>query len=73
MYKGYFAFRYYYKIKVFAIVEGKRLVYKFGPMATGWKPYTSNGPRTHLNVGPLKRCFKCLCILPSADTLKVIF
>ncbi|XP_060569971.1 uncharacterized protein LOC132728338 isoform X2 [Ruditapes philippinarum] len=31
------AMRYYYKKKIFQPVIGKRLVYKFGPNATGWK------------------------------------
>ncbi|XP_045158073.2 uncharacterized protein LOC123524166 [Mercenaria mercenaria] len=31
------AMRYYYKKKIFQPVLGKRLVYKFGPCATGWK------------------------------------
>ena len=29
--------RYYYKRQVFQPVLGKRLVYKFGPRAVGWK------------------------------------
>jgi len=37
------AMRYYYKNKIFSIVEGKRLVYKFGSKATGWKPRSSSG------------------------------
>lgn len=32
------AMRYYYKNKVFQSVTGRRLVYKFGPTATGWRP-----------------------------------
>lgn len=32
------AMRYYYKSKVLLPVFGKRLVYKFGPNATGWRP-----------------------------------
>ncbi|XP_013778852.2 ETS-related transcription factor Elf-4-like [Limulus polyphemus] len=31
------AMRYYYKTKVFLPVFGRRLVYKFGPNATGWR------------------------------------
>ncbi|XP_045175764.2 uncharacterized protein LOC123536551 isoform X2 [Mercenaria mercenaria] len=34
------AMRYYYKKKIFQPVLGKRLVYKFGPCATGWKDDT---------------------------------
>lgn len=30
--------RYYYKSKVLLPVFGRRLVYKFGPNATGWLP-----------------------------------
>ncbi|KAI2807664.1 hypothetical protein BLOT_005602 [Blomia tropicalis] len=32
------AMRYYYKSKVLLPVFGRRLVYKFGPNATGWRP-----------------------------------
>lgn len=32
------AMRYYYKSQVFQPVIGRRLVYKFGPNATGWRP-----------------------------------
>lgn len=46
-------------------------MYKFGPMATGWKPNNSQEERTSLNVGPSKRCKKCLCLFPSGDALKV--
>lgn len=31
-------FRYYYKSQVLLPVFGRRLVYKFGPNATGWRP-----------------------------------
>jgi len=31
------AMRYYYKSQVLLPVYGKRLVYKFGPTATGWR------------------------------------
>ena len=65
-------FRYYYKINVFAIVEGRRLVYKFGPMATGWKPNNGKEEKTNLNVGPSKRCKKCLCLFLDEDALKVM-
>lgn len=34
------AMRYYYKKQIFQPVIGKRLVYKFGPRATGWKEST---------------------------------
>ena len=47
-------------------------MYKFGPMATGWKPNNSQEERTSLNVGPSKRCKKCLCLFPSGDALKVL-
>ena len=57
---------------MFAIVEGRRLVYKFGPMATGWKPNNAKGERSTLNVGPSNRCKKCLCLFPDEDALKVI-
>ena len=30
--------RYYYKSQVLLPVFGRRLVYKFGPNATGWRP-----------------------------------
>lgn len=36
------AMRYYYKSKVLLPVFGRRLVYKFGPNATGWLPSASN-------------------------------
>ena len=39
------AMRYYYKGKVFEPVIGRRLVYKFGPKATGWKPNQGNFDR----------------------------
>lgn len=32
------AMRYYYKSQVLLPVFGRRLVYKFGPNATGWRP-----------------------------------
>lgn len=36
--KIYSLFRYYYKSQVLLPVFGRRLVYKFGPNATGWRP-----------------------------------
>lgn len=36
------AMRYYYKSKVLQPVLGRRLVYKFGPTATGWKTENPN-------------------------------
>lgn len=36
------AMRYYYKSKVLQPVVGRRLVYKFGPTATGWKTTNPN-------------------------------
>jgi len=65
------AMRYYYKYKIFQIVPDKRLVYKFGPRATGWKPRTG---QTGVNPGEEDpvwadrtnlRCSKCLCNLES--------
>jgi len=49
--------RYYYKVKIFAIVEGKRLVYKFGPRAVGWKPVPKHleGKRALPNPKNLQR------------------
>ena len=48
-------------------------MYKFGPMATGWKPNNNEQEeRTRLNVGPCKRCKKCLCLFPSGYALEVI-
>ncbi|KAH9522654.1 hypothetical protein DERF_006220 [Dermatophagoides farinae] len=35
------AMRYYYKSQVLLPVFGRRLVYKFGPNATGWRPIES--------------------------------
>lgn len=31
------AMRYYYRRKILERIDGRRLVYKFGPMATGWQ------------------------------------
>uniref|UniRef100_A0A1B6CUP1 ETS domain-containing protein n=1 Tax=Clastoptera arizonana TaxID=38151 RepID=A0A1B6CUP1_9HEMI len=39
------AMRYYYKSKVLLPVLGRRLVYKFGPTATGWKTSNPNFSR----------------------------
>ncbi|MCL4140869.1 UNVERIFIED_CONTAM: hypothetical protein GTU68_000491 [Idotea baltica] len=38
------AMRYYYKAKIFEPVLGKRLVYKFGCNAKGWRPLNPNNP-----------------------------
>lgn len=47
-------------------------MYKFGPMATGWKPNNGKEEKTNLNVGPSKRCKKCLCLFLDEDALKVM-
>ncbi|UXI19570.1 zinc finger C2H2 type [Sarcoptes scabiei] len=44
------AMRYYYKSKVLLPVFGRRLVYKFGPNATGWKPDLNNGIDNDNNI-----------------------
>jgi len=65
------AMRYYYKYKIFQIVPSKRLVYKFGSRATGWKPRTSQTDENPDEDDPVLagrvnlRCSKCLCVLES--------
>jgi len=68
------AMRYYYKYKIFEIAPNKRLVYKFGPCATGWKPR----PKMQDNavdsdptfIGPIRRCTKCLALFRSTEEAK---
>ncbi|XP_018901728.2 ETS-related transcription factor Elf-5 isoform X1 [Bemisia tabaci] len=42
------AMRYYYKSEIFLPVEGRRLVYQFGPKATGWKTDDPNFQKSKL-------------------------
>merc|ERR1712226_811601 len=65
------AMRYYYKQKIFAIVENKRLVYRFGSKAKDWKPITSQSLKTHAAIlPPERRCYNCLRLLESGSALK---
>merc|ERR1712142_383142 len=68
------AMRYYYKYKIFEIAPNKRLVYKFGPRATGWKPRPKIPDRSVENdptfTGPIKRCTKCLALFRSTEEAK---
>merc|ERR1711953_196130 len=63
------AMRYYYKQKIFGIVENKRLVYRFGSKAKDWKPITSKSLKTHTII-PERRCYNCLRLLESGSALK---
>ena len=63
-------YRYYYKQKIFGIVENKRLVYRFGSKAKDWKPITSKSLKTHTII-PERRCYNCLRLLESGSALKV--
>ena len=61
-------------MKIFAIVEGKRLVYKFGPKATGWKPRPKDGgtPMTDpIYYRDSLRCRKCLKFQENKQALEV--
>ena len=71
-----FLSRYYYRNKIFAIVENKRLVYKFGVNASGWKPSNGCDDVNESNKSVCRketrrrRCFQCLCIFPSVEIQK---
>ena len=71
-----FLSRYYYRNKIFAIVENKRLVYKFGVNASGWKPSNGCDDVNESNKSVCRketrrrRCFQCLCIFPSVEIHK---
>ena len=67
--------RYYYKYKIFEIAPNKRLVYKFGPCATGWKPRPNISDKSVDSdptfIGPIRRCTKCLALFRSTEEAKV--
>ena len=68
--------RYYYKYKIFEIAPNKRLVYKFGSRATGWKPRSSGnadtaGENDPAFIGPNHRCSKCLRLLETQEATQV--
>jgi len=69
------AMRYYYKYKIFEIAPNKRLVYKFGPCATGWKPRPNVSDKSVDSdptfIGPIRRCTKCLALFRSTEEAKV--